>query len=115
MENTPAIHTALEFLKDNKYKPFKTAYFIRQNDSDMGDEDFCHECIKNELKRCKDDKKKNFVISNYLEKRIDKNDHEILTNGDTKTQDFKHSPEELFPNELLGQNQTHTFINNKMS
>lgn len=53
-----------------------------------------------------DEKKKNFVISNYLEKRIDKNDHEILTSGDTKTQDFKHSPEELFPNELLGQNKT---------
>ena len=53
-----------------------------------------------------DDKKKNFVISNYLEKRIGKNDEEILSNGDTKTQSFKHSPEELFPNELLGQNKT---------
>ena len=47
------------------------------------------------------DEKENFVISNYLEKRIDKN--EILINGDTKTQDFKHTLEELFPNELLGQ------------
>jgi hypothetical protein len=67
MENTPAIHTALEFLKDNKYKPFKTAYFIRQNDSDMGDEDFCHECIKNELKRCKEDniKKRLWINSKY--------------------------------------------------
>ena len=53
-----------------------------------------------------DEKKKNFVISNYLEKRIGKNDEEILSNGDTKTQSFKHSPEELFPNELLGQNKT---------
>lgn len=53
-----------------------------------------------------DDKKKNFVLSNYLEKKAGTKDAEILSNGDVKTQDFKHSPEELFPNELLGQNKT---------
>ena len=53
-----------------------------------------------------DEKKKNFTISNYLEKKAGKKDEEILSNGDSKTQDFKHSPEELFPNELLGQNKT---------
>ena len=49
-----------------------------------------------------DEKKKLFIISNYLEKTIGKNDTEILKNGDTKLQNFKHPPEELFPNELLG-------------
>ena len=53
-----------------------------------------------------DEKKKNFTISNYLEKKAGKKDEEILSNGDNKIQDFKHSPEELFPNELLGQNKT---------
>lgn len=53
-----------------------------------------------------DEKKKLFIISNYLEKIIGKNDTEILKNGDTKLQNFKHPPEELFPNELLGQNKT---------
>lgn len=53
-----------------------------------------------------DEKKKNFVITNYLEKKLGNDNQEILSNGDTKTQDFKHSPEELFPNEMLGQNKT---------
>lgn len=53
-----------------------------------------------------DEKKKLFIISNYLEKILGKNDTEILKNGDTKEQNFKHPPEELFPNELLGQNKT---------
>lgn len=53
-----------------------------------------------------DEKKKVFIISNYLEKTSGKNDTEQLKNGDTKEQNFKHSPEELFPNELLGQNKT---------
>lgn len=53
-----------------------------------------------------DEAKKRFVISNYLEKKIDKNNNEKLSNGETKIQDFKHPPEELFPNELLGQNKT---------
>lgn len=52
------------------------------------------------------EKKKVFEINNYLEKFAGENDAEILKNGDTKIQDFKHPPEELFPNELLGQNKT---------
>lgn len=53
-----------------------------------------------------DEKKKLFIINNYLEKTIYKNSKEILKNGDTKEQNFKHEPEELFPNEILGQNKT---------
>lgn len=53
-----------------------------------------------------DEKKKVFVISNYLEKISGKEETEQLKNGDTKEQNFKHPPEELFPNELLGQNKT---------
>lgn len=53
-----------------------------------------------------DSKRKLFVIDNYLEKRLGKNDTEIVFHGDTKTQDFKHGPEELFPDQLLGQTKT---------
>lgn len=53
-----------------------------------------------------DEKNKNFVLTNYMEKKMGANNSEILSNGNSKTQDFKHSPEELFPNELLGQNKT---------
>ena len=53
-----------------------------------------------------DTKKKVFIINNYLEKTAGKNDTEILKNGDNSVQNFKHSPEELFPNETLGQNKT---------
>lgn len=67
MGNTPAIDAALKFLENNKYKPFETAYFIRRDDTDMGNEDFCHECIKNEVKRCKEEniKKRVWINSKY--------------------------------------------------
>ena len=44
------------------------------------------------------------MLTNYVEKKLGKNDAEILSNGSTRNQDFKHSPEELFPDELLGEN-----------
>ncbi|MDO5615332.1 MAG: LptF/LptG family permease [Cruoricaptor ignavus] len=53
-----------------------------------------------------EEKKKVFVINNYLERKASKNDTEIIANGDTKELNFGHSPEELFPDELLGQNKT---------
>ena len=51
-----------------------------------------------------DEEKKVFVLTNYVEKKLGKNDAEILSNGSIRNQDFKHSPEELFPDELLGEN-----------
>ena len=50
--------------------------------------------------------KKVFVMNNYLEKQILKNDSEILGNGSTMEKKFGHPPEELFPDELIGQNKT---------
>lgn len=51
-----------------------------------------------------DAKKKNFQLNEYFEKTINKDGSEILSNGTTKTQDFKLSPEELFPNDLEAEN-----------
>lgn len=53
-----------------------------------------------------DAKKKKFTISAYLHRKASVNESEILANGDTKDLDFGHSPEELFPDELLGQTKT---------
>lgn len=50
--------------------------------------------------------KKLFVLNNYLEKTINKNDTEKLGNGSTMNKSFLYPPEELFPDVLLGQNKT---------
>lgn len=47
-----------------------------------------------------------FIMSNYLEKTIIKNDTEKLTQGNAMNRSFGHPPEELFPDVLLGQNKT---------
>lgn len=51
-------------------------------------------------------KKNHFVLNNYLEKTINKDDTEKLGNGNTMNKGFGHPPEELFPDVLLGQNKT---------
>lgn len=53
-----------------------------------------------------DDKKKVFVINSYLERKATKKDVEIIESDDEKTLNFGHPPEELFPDELLGQTKT---------
>lgn len=53
-----------------------------------------------------DKDKKQFVLNNYLEKTINKNNTEKLGNGVELRKDYGPGPEELFPNELLGQNKT---------
>lgn len=52
------------------------------------------------------EKKKNFEFNLFYEKTILKNDTEILKNGTSMTKTFGHPPEELFPDELIGQNKT---------
>lgn len=52
------------------------------------------------------EKTKKFELSSYLEKTILKNDTEILKDGGQKLISFGHPPEELFPDQLLGQNKT---------
>lgn len=51
-----------------------------------------------------DEEKKHFNLINFLEKKIKKDDSEILSHGDKKTQNFGLSPEELFPNDLQAEN-----------
>ena len=53
-----------------------------------------------------DDKKKVFTLNNYLERKATNKDLEIISSGPTKTMNFGSSPEELFPDELLGQTKT---------
>lgn len=53
-----------------------------------------------------EESKKNFVLNSYLEKTINKNDSEKLGQGLELKKNYGQSPEELFPNELLGQNKT---------
>ena len=53
-----------------------------------------------------DSKLKLFVLNNYLEKTINKNDTEKLGNGTSMNKNFLYPPEELFPDVLLGQNKT---------
>ncbi|STD10623.1 lipopolysaccharide ABC transporter permease [Chryseobacterium carnipullorum] len=53
-----------------------------------------------------DKAKKQFILTNYLEKTINKDNTEKLGNGIELRKSYGHSPQELFPNELLGQNKT---------
>jgi len=53
-----------------------------------------------------DAKKKNFLLSNYTERTVKKDNTEILGSGTNKTQDFKLPPSELFPDKLVAQNKT---------
>ncbi len=53
-----------------------------------------------------DQTKKVFIISNYLERKATANDTETLTSGNQKEMNFGYTPEDLFPDELLGQTKT---------
>ncbi len=53
-----------------------------------------------------DEKKKVFVMYNFYEKTVNKDDTEKLNNGNMIEKSFGHPPEELFPDQLLGQNKT---------
>ncbi len=53
-----------------------------------------------------DKDKKQFVLNGFLEKIVNKDDSEKLNNGFELRKSYGHGPEELFPNELLGQNKT---------
>lgn len=48
--------------------------------------------------------KKTFALNNFYEKTINKDDTEKLNNGNVLHKSFGHPPEELFPDQLLGQN-----------
>lgn len=95
MGNVRVINDVLEFLKDNKYKPFETAYFIRVNDTDMGGEDFCHKCIEYELKRCKQDNIKKRIWINSKYDLIEAKGYFLTENGSKVVLKEKYSPEYL--------------------
>lgn len=52
------------------------------------------------------EKKQKFELNSYFEKTINKDDTAKLANGTTIDKGFGHPPEELFPDQLLGQNKT---------
>lgn len=51
-----------------------------------------------------DAKSKQFILSNFLEKKVNNDNSEKLFSGEQKYQDFKMTPEELFPNDLQAEN-----------
>jgi len=53
-----------------------------------------------------DEEKKSFILKNFYEKQTTKNNTENISNGEEKYQDLGSSPEEIFPDELLGENKT---------
>lgn len=57
------------------------------------------------------------MLTNYYEKWVNKDDTEKLAKGDTKYQKLGASPEEIFPDELVGENKNTpeliNFINNE--
>ncbi len=50
-----------------------------------------------------DKEKKTFTLTSFYEKTINKDDTEKLNNGSQTYKSFGHPPEELFPDQLLGQ------------
>jgi len=53
-----------------------------------------------------DEEKNSFILKNYYEKTLNEDNTEYLSNGEQKYQDLGSSPEEIFPDELLGENKT---------
>ncbi len=52
MNKENAIEKAIESLKPIKYESFDTGYYVCKNDDDMGDSDFCINCIDEEVLKC---------------------------------------------------------------
>ena len=52
------------------------------------------------------EKEKNFTLNNYMERKAGTNNKEVIGNGDVKKMSFGKHPDELFPDELLGQTKT---------
>lgn len=63
-----------------------------------------HQIIANTMEW--NEAKKKFIITNYLERKSAPKNAELISNGDTKELDFKHSPDVLFPDGLLAQTRT---------
>ena len=68
------------------------------------DNKLIHQVVANNIKW--DEKKKKFALNGYLERKEAPKDKEKIYNGDVKWVDYRHTPEELFPDGLLGQTRT---------
>lgn len=53
-----------------------------------------------------DETKKSFMLTTYYERTINKDDTEKITSGQMKYQSLGAPPEEIFPDELIGENKT---------
>lgn len=61
------IKKAIELLKPINYKPFDTAYYVTKDERDMGNSDYCENCINEQVKIDKDYhlKKRAEIIDKY--------------------------------------------------
>lgn len=68
------IEKATESLGEIKYEEKYPAYFVKKNDEDMGNSDFCQDCIDDEVKRAEKEYHKE-------RKKIERKFHLIETKG----------------------------------
>lgn len=96
--------SANEYIFVNQYDPTQkrgTGYQYQKFDAKGK---LTHQIISDSVRW--DNKAKNFKLRQFLEKKINPNNTEVLANGDLRVQDFQLSPEELFPNDLQAENKT---------
>lgn len=92
----------LIFVHNYNKKDQKGSGFIYQKYND--EKKLTHQIIASDIMW--DKKEKKYKLSNYYDKIILPNDTEKLSQGSFVFKDFKFPPEELFPNELLGENKS---------
>lgn len=63
------VEKAKELIQPIKFEPHDTAYFVTQNDRDMGNEDYCENCIDNAVKEARKYYKENrqSILSKFKE------------------------------------------------
>lgn len=82
------LENAIELLPASTYEPHHIGYFVKQDDEDMGDEDFCENCIDDAVKSAK---------KNNKERRLEILDKykQIEETGFYNGKDCSHYPKDL--------------------
>ncbi len=82
------IAKAIEVLPTCFYEPNHTGFFVKQDDEDMGNEDFCEACIDDAVLEAKNNNKarRNEILNKYKQ---------IEETGFYNGKDCKHYPKEL--------------------
>ena len=82
------IEKAIELLPTCFYEPNHTGFFVKQDDEDMGNEDFCEACIDDAVLEAKNNNKarRNEILNKYKQ---------IEETGFYNGKDCKHYPKEL--------------------